>query len=313
MLRAANLDQAKAMILETAQLRTLVAIVETGSFTKAAAKVNLTQPAVSFHIKRLEVQLRRRIFNRDGRKMALTQEGEVLCAFARKILALHSEAQSAFEGLEAGCVRLAAPEYYDSKVLASLLANFACRYPDVKLEVKIALGPDIEAAIEAGEVDVAILNYEIEQKSGPTLGQDNRVWVASADFRYSPDKPLPLVLFSNFCEWRKLATNLLDQNGIDWTVVLSSSGVAGLIAAIEAGLGVSILPAKALAGSLQDVGSLYGLPALPSFEYRLVESQLAPPAARRFASAIKEVFGQEQAQKEVTSVIKFRYPQAVSL
>ena len=124
-------DQAEAMIFETAQLRTLVAIVETGSFTKAASRVNLTQPAVSLHIKRLEDQLMRRIFKRNGRKVALTQEGEVLCGFARKILALHSEAQSAFEGLDAGSVRLAAPEYYDSKLLASLLAHFARRNPKV--------------------------------------------------------------------------------------------------------------------------------------------------------------------------------------
>ena len=311
--RTAKLDQVEAMIFETAQLRSLVAIVETGSFTKAACKVNLTQPAVSLHIKRLEDQLMRRIFERDGRKVTLTQEGEVLCAFARKILALHSEAQNAFQGLEAGSVRLAAPEYCDLKILASLLAHFARRYPQVKLEVKIALGPDIEADIAAGDVDVAILNYELNQTSGPTLDQDNRVWVAAADFRHSPDKPLPLVLFPNYCDWRKLVTNLLDQHEIAWTVVLSSGGVAGLIAGIEAGLGVSVLPEKALAGSLRDVGSLYGLPVLPSFEYRLFESQFAPPAARRLACAIKEVFGQEQARREVIGAIKPAYASAASL
>jgi DNA-binding transcriptional LysR family regulator len=302
------------MIFETAQLRTLVAIVETGSFTKAAAKVNLTQPAVSLHIKRLEDQVMRKIFDRDARRVALTQDGEILYAYARKILALHSEAETAFEDSEiGGCVRLAAPEYYDSKVLASLLAHFARKYPEVKLEVKIALGPEIEAAIEEGEVDVAILNYEVGQADDPILDQDKRVWAASADFCYSPDKPLPLVLFPNFCDWRKLATNLLDQHEIAWTVVLSSGGVAGLIAGIEAGLGVSVLPEKALSGSLRDVGSLYGLPVLPSFEYRLFESQFSPPAARRLAFAIKEVFGQEQTQREASSVILFRYPRAVQL
>ena len=104
MLRRAKPGQAEAMIFETAQLRSLVAIVETGSFTKAASKVNLTQPAVSLHIKRLEDQLMRRIFERDGRKVTLTQEGEVLCAFARKILALHSEAQSALRMPSSGHV-----------------------------------------------------------------------------------------------------------------------------------------------------------------------------------------------------------------
>src|SRR5215472_4204202 len=89
-----------AMIFETAQLRTLVAIVDTGSFTKAAALVNLTQPAVSLHIKRLEDQLMRKILERDGRHVSLTPDGEVLVGFARRILALHGEAVSAFEGVE---------------------------------------------------------------------------------------------------------------------------------------------------------------------------------------------------------------------
>jgi hypothetical protein len=95
--------------------------------------------------------------------------------------------------------------------------------------------------------------------------------------------------------------------------VLSSGGVAGLVAGIEAGLGVSILPKNALSGSRQDVGELYGLPDLPPFEYRLFESQFATPAARRLAFAIKEVFGQEQAQHEVIDEVKPRYPQAVPL
>lgn len=284
------------MIFETAQLRTLVAIVETGSFTKAAAKVNLTQPAVSLHIKRLEDQLMRKIFERDGRRVVLTPDGELLLGFAKRILALHSEAENAFEGVEiAGRVRLGAPEYFDSKVLALLLAHFAKRHPGVELEVKIALGPDVRTAFENGELDVCILNSEPGESDGPLLGSDNRLWVASCDFTYLPDRPLPLVLFAHNCEWRKLATRTLDEHGIAWSAVLTSGGVTGLVAGVEAGLGISIFPEKGLPSSMREVGSLYRLPVLPPFEYRLFRSQVAPPAARRLAFAIREVFGQEEA------------------
>jgi DNA-binding transcriptional LysR family regulator len=290
------------MIFETAQLRTLVAIVETGSFTKAAAMVNLTQPAVSLHIKRLEDQLMRKIFERDGRRVALTQDGEVLLGFARRILALHSEAESIFEGMEiAGRVRLGAPEYFDSRVLALLLAHFAQRHPGVELEVKIALGPDVRASFDDGELDVAILNTEVGDGDGPLLGRDNRIWVAATEFKLAPDKPLPLVLFNHTCEWRKLATNLLDQHEFSWTAVLSSGGVTGLIAGIEAGLGISVFPEKVLPVSMHDVGTRYRLPALPPFEYHLYESRLAPVAARRLAFAIKEVFGHEEAALRINS------------
>ena len=288
---------AKPMLFETAQLRTFVAIVETGSFTKAAAKVNLTQSAVSLHIKRLEEQLVRRLFDRDGRGVALTLDGETLLGFARKILALHSEAESAFAGDElSGRVRLGAPEYFDSKVLTMLVAHFGQRHPGVELDIKIALGPDIKAAIEEGELDVGIVNAEPGQSGGPLLGEDNRIWVAGAEFHHVPGKPLPLVLFPRSCEWRKLATGLLDEQGMAWSAVLTSGGVTGLVAGIEAGLGISIFPEKGLPSSMQNVGPLFGLPALPPFEYRLFESQCALPAARRLAFAIKEVFGQEGSQ-----------------
>lgn len=291
------------MIFETAQLRTLVAIVETGSFTKAAAMVNLTQPAVSLHIKRLEDQLMRKIFERDGRRVALTADGEVLVGFARRILALHSEAESAFDGMEiAGRVRLGAPEYFDSKVLALLLAHFAQRHPGVELEVKIAIGPEVRVAFEDGDLDVAILNCEVGNTDSPLLGYDNRIWVASNDFNLVPDKPIPLVLFNNTCEWRKLATQLLDQNEISWTAVLSSSGVTGLVAGIEAGLGISVLPEKGLPTSMREVGERYRLPVLPPFEYRLFESRLATAAARRLSFAIRDVFGHEEIRPDPRTV-----------
>lgn len=283
------------MIFETTQLRTLVAIVETGSFTKAAGVVNLTQPAVSLHIKRLEDQLMRKIFERDGRRLVLTTDGEVLVGFARRILALHSEAESAFEGIEiAGRVRLGAPEYFDSKVLAMLLAHFSQRHPGVELEVKIALGPEVRTAFDGGELDVAILNSEVGEDDGPLLGHDNRIWVASTDFKLAPDKPLPLVLFNNTCEWRKIATELLDDQNISWTPVVSSGGVTGLVAGIEAGLGVSVFPQNGLPASMREVGERYRLPALPPFEYRLFQSRLATAAARRLAFAIRDVFGHEE-------------------
>jgi len=282
------------MLFETAQLRTFVAIVDTGSFTKAAAKVNLTQPAVSLHVKRLEEQLTRKLFERDARGVVLTQDGETLLGFARKILALHGEAENAFAGAElAGRVRLGAPEYFDSKVLTMLVAHFAQRHPGVELDIKIALGPDIKTAIEGGELDVGIVNSEPGQSGGPLLGQDNRIWVAAAAYSHIPGKPLPLVLFPHSCEWRKLATGLLDEQGIAWSAVLTSGGVTGLVAGIEAGLGISVFPEKGLPATMQNVGTLLSLPALPAFEYRLFESHCAPPAARRLAFAIKEVFGQE--------------------
>lgn len=284
------------MILDTAQLRTLVAIAETGSFTRAAAQVNLTQSAISLQIKRLEEQVGRRLIERSARTVTLTHEGEVLLGYARRILALHREAEGLLSDADmCGLVRFGAPEYFDTNMLSMVLAHFRRQHPGVQLEIMIGLGPDVRQAFDSGLLDVAIINVEVGERDGVLVGCDERVWIASRDFERPQNAPLPLVVFPQSCAWRRLATEQLDNAGIGWTVALTSSGVAGLVAGVEAGLGVSIAASRSVSKPLQIVAHDYALPALPPFEYRLVESPAASPAARRLVFTIREVFNGEDA------------------
>lgn len=285
------------MILDTAQLRSLVAIAETGSFTRAAGQVNLTQSAISLQIKRLEEQVGRKLIERGARKTTLTHEGELLLGFARRILALHKEAEGLLGDADLhGLVRFGAPEYFDTNVLSMVLAHFRRQHPAAQLEITIGLGPDVRQAFDSGLLDVAILNVERGEREGSLIGCDERVWIAGRDFQRPHHAALPLVVFPQSCDWRRLATESLDRAGIGWTIALTSSGVAGLIAGVEAGLGVSVAAEKSVGKTLQIVGREYALPDLPAFEYRLVESPAAPPVARRLAFTIREVFSQEEAE-----------------
>jgi DNA-binding transcriptional LysR family regulator len=282
------------MILDTTQLRALVAIAETGSFTRTAAQLNLTQSAVSLQMKRLEEQVGRKLIDRGARKVVLTHEGELLLGYARRILALHAEAEGILGNAEMmGTVRFGAPEYFDTKILSMVLAHFRRQHPAIQLEITIGLGPDIRHAFDSGLLDVAILNTEIGERRGICLGSDERVWVAGPDFEYRHGHALPLILFPPNCGWRRVATDSLDSQGIGWTVAVTSSGLAGLMAGVEAGLGVSVFAAGSVAAPLQSIGTRHGLPVLPPFEYRLAESPAASAAARRLAYAIQEVFSQE--------------------
>lgn len=288
------------MILDTAQLRSLVAIAETASFTKAAGIVNLTQPAISLHIKRLEEQVGRKLIERGTRRVTLTHEGELLLGYARRILALHREAEGLLGNAEmSGTVRFGAPEYFDANVLSLVLAQFRRLHPRVLLEITIGLGPDVRRAFDAGSLDIAILNVEPGERNGVMLGRDDRVWVASPEFKRQPDTAIPLVLYSPSCDWRRIATDLLDQSGLAWTVAMTSSGVTGLNAGVEAGLGISVAASKSVSKTLHVVGKALGLPALPPFEYRLAESPAAPAAARRLAFTIKEVFSQDEPDEAI--------------
>ncbi|WP_072391629.1 LysR substrate-binding domain-containing protein [Hyphomicrobium sp. CS1GBMeth3] len=284
------------MILDTSQLRSFVAVAETSSFTRAASLVNLTQPAISLQIKRLEDQVGRKLIERGpSRKVELTADGELLLGFARKILSLHREAEGLLSTANvSGTVRFGAPEYFDNKILALLLAQFRRQHPAVSLEVTISLGPEVRALVDSGALDVAIVNVEVGENLGTVLSRDKRVWVSGQEFTFEAEKPLPLVLFPPTCSWRRLALDALERAERSWVLALSSSGVSGLVTATEAGLGVSVMAARSVVSPLQIVSGPLGLPALPDFEYQLVESSSAPTAARRLAFSIRAVFGLEE-------------------
>ena len=155
------------MVLDIVLLRTFVAVVEAKGFTRAAGFVNLTQSAVSLHIKRLEEQIGRRLFDRTAPKLALTSDGEILLSYAQRILALEEEVKTRLGHPEPeGLVRFGAPEYFDPGTLASLLAQFNTRYPAVELEIQLGIGTDIAALYGRGLLDVAIINREVDDADG---------------------------------------------------------------------------------------------------------------------------------------------------
>lgn len=276
------------MLYDTSLLRTFVVVSETRSFTQAAQRVNLTRWAVRLHVKRLEEQTGRRLLAHDGHRFALTEDGETLLSYARRILALHQEAELRLgRDQPSGLIRFGAPEYFDPQTLASLLGQFAARYPAIQLQVELAIGPDIAARFDRGNLDLAIINRELGEGDGIVLRRERRVWAAGRAMRIDREAPLPLALFPAHCSWRQLALARLDQAGRNWTLVLQSAGTAGILAALDAGLAISVLPGNGLAKSLRP---LTGLPALPDFEYVLHRQANASAATSALAEVIIDYF-----------------------
>src|SRR6266700_3684867 len=122
-------------LIDVDQLRTFIAIVETGSFTKAAEVVHKTQSAVSMQMKRLEERLGKAIFARDGRASRLTEDGERLLDYARRIVKLNAETIAAFSDELTGRVRLGVPDDYADRYLPEIMARFSRAYPGVELTV----------------------------------------------------------------------------------------------------------------------------------------------------------------------------------
>ena len=135
-------------LIDVDQLRTFIAIVETGSFTKAAEVVHKTQSAVSMQMKRLEERLGKPIFARDGRASKLTEDGDRLLDYARRIIKLNVEALAAFDDTElAGRVRLGLPDDYADRYLPEIMARFSRAYPERRAD------RDVRAVGRAGRAD----------------------------------------------------------------------------------------------------------------------------------------------------------------
>ena len=123
-------------LMDVDHLRSFIAIAETGSFTRAAELVHKTQSAVSMQMKRLEERVGRPIFVRDGRASRLTDDGERLLDYARRIVKLNVEALAAFsDGELRGRVRLGVPDDYADRFLPEIMARFSRAYPGVELTV----------------------------------------------------------------------------------------------------------------------------------------------------------------------------------
>jgi DNA-binding transcriptional LysR family regulator len=264
------------MLYDTVLLRTFATVCDLGSFTKAARQVHLTQSAVSLHIKRLEEQVGARLIARQARGILLTEHGEVLLSYARRILALHKEAAHRLRRDSAGIVRLGAPEYFDLHALSSLIAQFAALYPEVQLQLKLGMGPDIVALLDEGQLDMAI-----------ALCRERRVWAAGRAMSLAPDTPAPLAVYPPNCRWRQVALEHLDRAGRSWTVVLQSTGAAGILVAVDAGIAITIFPECGLEmTTLKSLGPAEALPTLPDFEFVLRRSGKESPAADQLAGLI---------------------------
>lgn len=278
------------MLYDTALLRTLVAICDCGSFTKAAGQVNLTQSAVSLHIKRLEDQVGAPLVVRNARSIRLTEQGEILQSYARRILALHLEAEQHLGRGSEGSVRVGAPEYFDLHTLSSLLRQFSSHYPSIGIQIELGVGPDISALVDSGELDLAIVSHEIGEGDGVALARERRVWAAGRSLELSPDQPAPLALYPPYCRWRQLTLEELDRAGRSWQLVIQSAGTAGILASLDAGLAITILPEFNLPPRLKTLGRVEALPPLPDFEFVLRRSRSHCPAADHLAEMIVNFF-----------------------
>ena len=260
--------------LDLDQLKTFVAIAESGSFTRAADRVAKTQSAVSMQMRRLEERVGKPIFARDGRQSRLSEDGERLLAYARRLLRLNDETLAAFEEAElSGRVRLGTPDDYADRFLPEILARFAASNPRAEVTVVCAPTPTLVEAMTAGDLDVAIITHVREKGPAEIIRREPLLWVGSQRHAAHELDPLPVALGRPNCNWRRAALDGLELVGRRHRLLYVSWNSTAVGAAVLAGLAVSVLPESALRPGMRVLGEREGLPRLPEVEIGLLRAR----------------------------------------
>lgn len=282
-------------------LRSLVAVVDLGSLALAAERVGRTQAALSLQMRKLEEQAGEALFSRATRKLVPNEAGEILMSYARRILALNDEAQQAIRrSAVSGEVRFGASQDFGEAWLPPVLAQFRKAHPSVGLEVRVDGGTKLVAAVEAGEIDLALALGLGERPNAICIGHLPLVWVAHRDFAWDGASPLPLALFTSPCRFRNKGIAELDAAGIPWTIALTSPGLYGVWAAVNAGLGVTVRTPEGLLPGLEVADRRLGLPDLGNVDVSLyIASGARSPAVLNLVELLRERLGQRILELEM--------------
>lgn len=277
-------------LLPSDLLRTFVAVVDDGGMSAAGLRVGRSQSAVSLQVKRLEELTGTALFRRDSRDLALTSAGETLLPYARRLLALNDQAMAALAPARlTGVVRLGVVQDFAETALPRVLARFAEAHPAVALETRVGPSAALRDALAHGGLDVCLA---VGATEGAVAHRTVAMaWLAAEGLAILP-RPLPLALLDPPCTYRAAALAAVEAAGIAHRIAYSGPGLSAIMAAVRAGLAVTVRTADAAAGGLlaltPEQAAERGLPPLPAVTHALQVAATAGPAARRLAAVMAE-------------------------
>jgi DNA-binding transcriptional LysR family regulator len=274
--------------LDLRLLQAFIVLVETGSFSETSRRLGRTQPAVSLQMRRLEEFAGGALFSRVGRKLVLTDEGEIMLGYARTIMGLQDELRARLAAPKlGGQVVLGTPDLYAAYLLPEILSDFRRAFPNVNVELRCALSSKLMAAVQHDEIDLALVTGMPAFKGGELVAQESLVWVTAAHSNLHHENPIPLAMLPPGNIFRDHALAALEKIGRQWRLACVSESIGGLQAAVFAGIAVSVVGKSSVLPGMQQLGRSESFPALPKVDLVLYRSARRPnPAAEAMADFI---------------------------
>ena len=264
--------------LDLDQIHTFLTIADSGSFTRAAEEVHRTQSAVSMQMRRLEERIGKQLFAKDGRTNRLTEDGERLLAYARRLIRLNRETLAAFDdsSLE-GQIRIGTPDDYADRFLPEIMGRFVRSNPRVELSVVCEPTTNLVDLIRRGQLDIALITQCEGSRSGEIVRREPLLWVTSASHAVHEEPVLPLAVGRPSCAWRRVATESLTAQSREYRILFTSWSAQVVIAAVLGGLAVSILPECALRPGMRVLGEAEGFIPLPDVQIGIMRGHTTRP------------------------------------
>ncbi|MFU0503866.1 LysR substrate-binding domain-containing protein [Pseudaminobacter sp. NGMCC 1.201702] len=264
--------------LDLDQLQTFVMIADTGSFTRAAERVHRTQSAVSMQMRRLEERIGKHLFEKDGRGNRLTDEGERLLSYARRMIHLSRETLAAFDDRQLeGTVRIGTPDDYADRFLPEIMARFARSNPRVELTVTCEPTPGLVEQLRRGNLDIALVTHDAIASQSELVRREPLLWVSSATHPTHEEEVLPMAFGRPTCIWRRSACDVLDAMNREYRILFTSWSATVIAAAVLSGLAISVLPECALRPGMRVLGEADGFGPLPDCKIGIMRGHTASP------------------------------------
>ncbi|WP_448046195.1 LysR family transcriptional regulator [Bradyrhizobium liaoningense] len=277
-------------MLDLELLRSFVSVVEAGGFTRAGARVHRTQSTVSQQIKRLEEDVGQLLLHRDGKDVRPTEAGERLLSYARRLLSLAEEARDVLRQPDSeGAIRLGIPEDFAAYRLTRLLGAFSRSHPGLRLDVRADQSKHLARDLERGELDLALYKREAGAKDAIAVWPERVHWVTSKSHPVDINvSSVPLIGFPLGCIYRAGAIHALESAGRAWHTAYTSSNLAGIQAAVAAGMGLSILSEMSIQSEHRVLTAKEGFAPINKTELALMAAPDASPATLRLANRLAE-------------------------
>ena len=186
--------------LDLDQLQTFTTIADCGSFTRAADRVHKTQSAVSMQMRRLEERIGKALFEKDGRSNRLTEDGEKLLGYARRMIQLNRETVAAFDDTQLeGHIRIGTPDDYADRFLPEVMARFVRSNPRVELSVVCEPTVNLDEMIRRGSLDIALVTHHSDNHPNEIVRREPLLWVTSANHATHEEAILPIAVGRPTC------------------------------------------------------------------------------------------------------------------